>query len=61
MNMKMIGWAALAAGLMVVGCSKGFDPKSEIALVSREDGWVTSISEGVPPPKYMVYISFVGR
>ena len=38
MNKIMIGWAAIAAGLVVAGCSKGFDPAGEIGLVSREDG-----------------------
>lgn len=37
-KMKCIGWAAVAAGLVVSGCSKGFDPAGEIGLVSREDG-----------------------
>lgn len=35
---KMIGWAAIAAGVILAGCSKGFDPAGEIGLVSREDG-----------------------
>ena len=35
---KMIGWAAIAAGMILAGCSKGFDPAGEIGLVSREDG-----------------------
>ena len=38
MNTMKIGWAAIAAGLVLAGCSKGFDPSDEIALVSREDG-----------------------
>ena len=38
MKKTMIGWAAVAAGLLAVGCSKGFDPAGEIGLVSREDG-----------------------
>ena len=36
MNKMMIGWAAIAAGLVVAGCSKGFDPAGEIGLVSRD-------------------------
>ena len=38
MKKTMIGCAAVAAGLLVGGCSKGFDPAGEIGLVSREDG-----------------------
>ena len=38
MKKTMIGCAAVAAGLLVRGCSKGFDPAGEIGLVSREDG-----------------------
>ena len=38
MNTKLSGWAAIAAGLILAGCTKGFDPSDEIALVSREDG-----------------------
>lgn len=38
MNKMMIGWAAVAAGVILAGCSKGFDPAGEIGLVSREDG-----------------------
>lgn len=38
MNKMKIGWAAFAAGLVLSGCTKGFDPAGEIGLVSREDG-----------------------
>ena len=38
MKKTMIGCAAVAAGLLVGGGSKGFDPAGEIGLVSREDG-----------------------
>ena len=33
-----LAFAALAAATISTGCNRGFDPDSEIGLVSREDG-----------------------
>lgn len=38
MKRTYVGLVALAAGIALTGCSRGFDPSGEIGLVSREDG-----------------------